>query len=39
MDEVVDLVYLNAALALAVEDFENRLVLDLIDSEIIGCHY
>lgn len=36
---MVDLLDLDAPCILPVEDFENGLVLDLIDSEVIGCHY
>ena len=35
---MIDLLYLDAPCVISVEYFENRLVLDLIDSEIIGCH-
>ena len=35
LNEVVDLIDLDSARVLAVEHFENRLVLDLIDSELI----
>jgi len=36
---MVHLLDLDASCILPVEDFENRLILDLIDGEIIRCHY
>jgi hypothetical protein len=39
LDEAVDLLDVDGAFVLSVEDFEDGLVLDLIYREVIGCHY
>ena len=38
-DEVVNLVNVDLALVLLVEDFEHGLILHLVYREVIGCHY
>lgn len=39
LDELVNLVYMDRAFVLSVKYFENGLVFDLINRELIGCHY
>ena len=36
---MVDLIDVDLPFVVLVKDFEDRLVLNLIDSEVIGCHY